>query len=416
MTGKEKLIASLNHREGPIPFDLGATAVTGIHCLALSKLRAYYGLEKRLITIIDPYQMLGQVDDDLRAAIGISTAPVWGPKNLFGSKLGSYMEWKTPWGQAVLFPDNLALWEDERYVYVHAEGDANYPPSARMPKTGYFFDSIMRQNGEIDDDALKLEDNLEEFGALGEDDLNWFKAAKEALKPQYGAVGNFGGTALGDIALVPGPMLKNPKGIRDVEEWYISTVARTDFVSEIFAAQAEIALKNLKKLWEAVGDAVQAVCVCGTDFGTQSAPFCSAAKFKSLYAPHYRKINGWIHEHTPWKTFKHSCGSIMPLIPELIDAGFDILNPVQWNANNMGAKELKQSFGKELTFWGGGVDTQRTLQFGAPEEVYAQVLEMCEIFGKGGGFVFNTVHNIQATVPVENLAAMVKALNAYNGC
>ena len=415
MTGKEKLLAALNHQEAQIPFDMGATAVSGIHALALEGLRAHYGLEKRPVTIIDPYQMLGRVDDDLREAIGVSTEPVFGPKNMFGSKQGSYMEWKAPWGQTVLFPDNLAVNEDERYVYVHAEGDANYPPSARMPKTGYFFDSIIRQKDEIDDDALKLEDNLEEFGALGEEDITWFRAQKAALSPEYGAVGSFGGTGLGDIAFIPGPMLKAPKGIRDVEEWYISTVIRQDFVTEIFAAQTEIALGNLSKLWEAVGGAVQVINVCGADFGPQSAPFLSAEQFKRLYAPHYKKINGWIHANTSWKTFKHCCGSIKPLIPELIDAGFDIMNPVQWNAENMGALELKRDFGKELVFWGGGVDTQRTLQFGAPDEVRDEVLRMCEIFGMGGGFVFNTVHNIQATVPAGNIVAMIEAVREYNG-
>ena len=414
MTGKEKLIAALEHREGPIPFDMGALSVTGIHCRALEKLREYYGLEKRPVVVIEPYQMLGRIDDDLRQAIGISTTPFWGPKNMYGATYDTYMDWKTPWGQVVLFPDNLALAEDDRYAYIYAEGDTNFPPAAMMPKSGYFFDTIVRQP-EIDDERLNVADNLEEFGLIDEGTLSWFRDAREKLDPQYGAAGNFGGTGLGDIAMVPAPMLKNPKGIRDIEEWYISTVARTDYVAAIFTAQVEIALQNLQALWGTVGDAVQVVFICGTDFGTQSAPFCSVQQFRSLYAPHYRKINDWIHSNTTWKSFKHSCGSIKPLIAELIDTGFDVLNPVQWNAQNMGARELKREFGKHLTFWGGGVDTQHTLQFGTPEEVGAQVLEMCEIFGKGGGFVFNTVHNIQATVPAENIAAMVRAFQKYNG-
>ena len=414
MTGKEKLINALNHIEGPVPFDLGASGVTGIHCLALERLRDYYGLEKRIITVSEPYQMLGKVDDDLREAIGISTTPLWGPYNMFGSKEGDNMEWKTPWGQTVLFPANLGLFEDNDYVYVHAEGDKSFPPAGKMPKSGYFFDSIIRQDGEIDDDELILDDNLEEFGPIDNETLSYIKNAKENLNPQYGVLGSFGGTGLGDIALVVGPMLKNPKGIRDIEEWYMSTIIRTDFISEIFTKQVEIALKNLKLLWESIGETIQVIYICGTDFGTQNAPFCSAEQFRNLWGPHYRKINDWIHENTSWKTFKHCCGSIMPLIGEFIDVGFDIINPVQWSAKNMDAKVIKREFGKHLTFWGGGVDTQKTLQFGTPGEVTKQVLEMCEIFGKGGGFVFNTVHNVQATVPVENLAAMTEALKKYN--
>jgi len=414
LTGKEKLIAALNRREGPVPFDLGSSPVTGIHCLALERLRDHYGLEKRPVTVIEPFQMLGRVDGDLREALGVDTVPLWGPYNLFGSREGSYREWKTPWGQTVLFPDNLGLHEEAGCAYVHAEGDTGFPPAGQMPGSGYFFDAIPRQPKEVDDDELVLEDNLEEFGPVSKDSLRYISEAKAKLPPSYGALGNFGGTGLGDIALVTAPMLKQPKGIRDIEEWYISTVTRTGFLSELFSRQVDIALGNLELLRQAVGDAIQVILICGADFGTQNGPFCSAEQFRLLYAPHYRRVNDWIHAHTPWKTFKHCCGSIWPLIGEFIDVGFDVLNPVQWNAKNMGAKELKREFGRDIAFWGGGVDTQHTLQFGAPREVAAQVLELCRIFGKDGGYVFNAVHNIQATVPAENIAAMAEAFQSYN--
>jgi uroporphyrinogen-III decarboxylase len=121
-------------------------------------------------------------------------------------------------------------------------------------------------------------------------------------------------------------------------------------------------------------------------------------------------MNDWIHKHTTWKTFKHSCGAVRTLIPAFIESGFDILNPVQVSAAGMEAEKLKADFGKDVVFWGGGVDTQKTLAFGRPEEVRAEVLRRCEILGKGGGFVFNAVHNIQANVPVRNIVAMFDAL------
>jgi uroporphyrinogen-III decarboxylase len=121
-------------------------------------------------------------------------------------------------------------------------------------------------------------------------------------------------------------------------------------------------------------------------------------------------VNDWIHAHTSWKTFKHSCGAIKSLIPSFIEAGFDILNPVQCSAAGMDAARLKAEYGADLVFWGGGVDTQKTLMFGTPEAVRAEVLSRIEIFGRGGGFIFNAVHNVQGNTPVRNVAAMFDAL------
>jgi uroporphyrinogen-III decarboxylase len=209
--------------------------------------------------------------------------------------------------------------------------------------------------------------------------------------------------------------MKNPKGIRDIADWYMSTLTRIDFMQELFEKQTEIALKNLETLYELFGNSIDVLFICGTDFGTQNSQFCSPEVFADLYLPYYRKMNDWIHAYTSWKTFKHSCGAIMPLIPGFIEAGFDILNPVQINAAEMDSKVLKDRYGDKITFWGGGVDTQMVLGFGTPADVEKQVIQQCNILGKNGGFVFNTVHNIQANVPVENLVAMINSLKKING-
>jgi uroporphyrinogen-III decarboxylase len=133
-----------------------------------------------------------------------------------------------------------------------------------------------------------------------------------------------------------------------------------------------------------------------------------------LYKPYYIKVNNWIHENTRWKTFKHCCGAIETFIPDLIDAGFDILNPVQWTAAGMDRTELKKRHGERIVFWGGGINTQRTLPFGTANEVYNEAFECCRIFGKNGGFVFNAIHNIQAKVPPENVIALFQAVRDYN--
>jgi uroporphyrinogen-III decarboxylase len=230
-----------------------------------------------------------------------------------------------------------------------------------------------------------------------------------------GVAAGFGGTSFGDIANVPGPSLKHPKGIRDVAEWYMSTRTRRGYIHAIFDRQCEIAIANLERIHARIGDGVDCVYVCGTDFGTQTSAFCSVATFRELWLPYYQRINHWVHRHTGWKCFKHSCGSVERFFESFIEAGFDIVNPVQCSAAGMDPGELKHKYGSRLVFWGGGVDTQKTLPFGTPREVREEVLRRCEIFAPGGGFVFNSIHNLQAGTPVENIVAMVEAVHEFNG-
>jgi uroporphyrinogen-III decarboxylase len=205
--------------------------------------------------------------------------------------------------------------------------------------------------------------------------------------------------------------MKNPRGIRNVEEWYISTVSRKDYVYRVFERQCEIALENLSRLYRAVGSRIDILFISGTDFGMQTGPFISPKTYRQLYKPFQKQLNDWVHKNTPWKCFIHSCGSIAALMPDMIEAGFDIFNPVQTSATGMEAGELKAKFGDRIVFWGGGIDTQHTLPFGSPEEVREQVRGRMRIFGQGGGFVFNSIHNIQAGIPVENLIALYQAVH-----
>ena len=298
---------------------------------------------------------------------------------------------------------------------IYPEGDLEAPPSGRMPVGGDFFDTIIRQEP-IDENTLNPEDNLEEFGPISENILAYFKVEAEKLKNSDRAVfANFGGTAIGDIALVPAPFLKYPKGIRDIEEWYISTVSRRDYLHHIFARQTEIALDNLAKIYEVVGNVPDVAFICGTDFGTQSSTFCSPRTYRNLYHPYYKQMNDWVHQHTSWKTFKHSCGAVEKFMPLFIESGFDIINPVQCSATGMDPEILKERYGDQLVFWGGGVDTQQTLPFGRPDDVRTEVLSRCEVFAPNGGFVFNTIHNVLPNTPVENFIAMMDAVNEFNG-
>ena len=397
--------------------DLGSTAVTGIHVLAVEKLRDYFGLQKRPVRVIEPFQMLGEVDEELQEAIGIDVIGAWGRNNMFGIyNHAPFKPFRTFWGQNVLVPSGFNTSLDQNGdLMIHPEGDLSVPPSGRMPVAGYFFDAVIRQPAIVEEE-LKVEDNLEEFGLVSEEDLAWWaKTSREARSTGKAVIAALGGTALGDIALVPGLNLKKPKGIRDVAEWYMSTISRTDYIKGIYERQVEIAIENLTRLYGVIGDNIDAVFICGTDFGKQESTFCSPGDFDDLWLPYYRKMNDWIHQHTPWKTFKHSCGAVENLMSHFIEAGFDIINPVQVNAAGMDPVHLKKNYGKDLVFWGGGIDTQKTLPYATPQKVREEVLRLCEIFNKDGGFVFNTVHNVQANVPITNLVAMIDAVKEFNG-
>ncbi len=417
MTSRQRIQTVLAHREADrVPMDFGSTAVTGMHATCVAALRKHYRLPEHPVFIHEPYQMLAEVEPDLREALGIDTAGVFPPCNIFGFRSERWKEWRTPWGQEVMVPGDFVLTPaPDGGWHIYPCGDTSAPASGHLPAKGCFFDTIVRQEP-IDEDNLKVEDNLEEFGPISESDLAHFrKSAAAAATTGKAVVGTFGGTAFGDIALVPAPFLKRPRGIRDIEEWYVSISERPDYVRSIFEKQCEIALANLAKVAAVVGDDIDVVFLCGTDFGTQISQFCSVKTFRDLYQPFYRAVNDWIHQHTAWKTMKHSCGAVRPLIPEFIASGFEILNPVQCSATGMEAAGLKKDFGDQLTFWGGGVDTQKTLPFGTPAQVRVEVLSRCEIFSRGGGFVFDSIHNLQARTPAANLVALFEAVREFNG-
>jgi hypothetical protein len=417
MTSRERLQATLQHRQPDrIPIDFGGSPVTGVHASIVAALRDYYGLEKRPVKVHEPFQMLGLVEDDLAEAMGLDVEGVFGYKTMFGfpaEQWKSFRLWDT---LDLLVPVDFNTTVDTNGdLLIYPEGDLSAPPSGRMPQGGHFFDSIIRQDP-IDDDKLKVEDNLEEFGPIDEEVLSHYcRGTAAAAATGRGILASVPGTYLGDIALVPAPFLKHPKGIRDVAEWYMSTKSRRPYIHQIFARQVEYAIANLARIHETVGDAFDAVFTCGTDFGTQKSTFCSVATFRELWFPYYKEINDWIHTNTHWKTFKHSCGAVETLIPSLIECGFDILNPVQCSAARMDPRHLKDAYGASVVFWGGGVDTQKTLPFGTPDEVRREVLTRCEIFSRDGGFVFNTIHNIQAGTPVLNVVAMLNAVREFNG-
>jgi hypothetical protein len=416
-TSRERVELALAHKEpDKVPLDLGGSVTSSMQVNSVYLLRQALGLDApgTPVKVVEPFQMLGEIAPDLMEALGVDVVGLGMPKNFFGYKNEGWKPWTTFDGTPVLVPESFNTEPDARGdIPMYPQGDRKAPPSARMPNGGWYFDAIVRQPP-IDDEKLNVADNLEEFGLVSDDELAYLGRETERLYATGKAiVGNFGGTSFGDIALVPGVQLKHPKGIRDIEEWYVSTSIRRDYVYEIFERQCEIALQNLEKIYKVVGDRVTVIWATGTDFGTQNGPFISPRAYRNLFKPFHVEINNWVHRYTPWKSLIHSCGSIWRLLDDMVDAGFDILNPVQTAAVDMAPAALKQKYGDRLTFWGGGIDTQSTLPFGTPEQIRDQVCERMKTFGKQGGFVFNSIHNVQARIPVKNLVALYEAVNEY---
>ena len=419
ISSRERVKLALNHQEPDrVPFDLGGSGVSGMHVSTVYRLRQALNLDPpgTPVKVIRSYQMLGEIKPDLMEMLGADVVCLEGCNTEFGFKKEGWKPWSTFDGTPVLVPSEFNTDpEPNGDILMYPQGDKLAPPSGRMPKGGWYFDAIIRQPP-IDDKNLNVADNLEEFGSLSEETLNYFQHEADRLyrDTDKAIMGNFGGTSFGDVGQIPAVALKYPKGIRDIQEWYISLINRQDYVREVFDQQSKIALANLAKVYDRVGDRIDVVFISGADFGMQNGPLISPETYRNLFKPFHRRVNDWVHEHTAWKTFIHSCGSVMTFIEDFIEAGFDILNPVQCSAVDMNLKVLKASFGDRITFWGGGVDTQKTLPFGTPEDVRREVCERIKILGPGGGFVLNTIHNIQALVPVENLLAMFETVRDFS--
>ncbi len=416
MTSRERVLAAINHREPDrVPLDMGSSGTTGIMVTTYAKLRQKLGINSTPPKVTDILQMLGEVELPLLEKLGCDILPVSLPSGFFGIPYRDWEPWRTFEGLDVLVPGQFNPIADENGdLLLSPGGDAGKRPRGRMPKDGYYFDIIPHQEP-INWDHLDPDTFAEQFAVFDDATLEHLRTQAEQLydNTDFALLGSFGGGGLGDMPMVMASEVECPRGIRKYDDFLMAHLTHPEYIKGIYARQTEVALENLKLYREAVGDRIVAIFVSGTDFGSQRGELISPDLYRELYLPFHRRINDWIHEHTAWKTFFHCCGSVYHLIPSFIEAGVDILNPVQCSAADMEPRRLKDDFGDRLVFWGGGVDTQRTLPFGSPEEVGREVAERIRIFGPGGGYVFNAIHNIQAKTPVANILAMFEAAREY---
>jgi len=401
-TSRKRVLVAVNHKEPDrVPIDLGGTVVSGIMAESLHRLCQRLGLKERRVKVYDVFQMLGEVEMDVVEKLHIDVLPVETPALCFRIKRERYKPWRLFDNTPVLVPGDFNVDVDEKGNWLlHEEGDSEKPIVAKMPKDGFYFDDfkLTKISDELQRPSL---DNLKEKCSLTEEEIEYMVKQASFLRRET------------DKALLVSFWLKSGLGIiGSIPDFLMLIALDKGYVKEFLYKKQEIIMKNLKSLWEALGGNIDIVVLEGFDFGGQNGELFSPADFEELYLPYYKEQFTWVHKNTTWKTFQHSCGSITKVLPLLVEAGLDIINPVQTSAYGMEPGWLKEKFGDRITFWGGGIDTQKTLPFGTSEEVAREVEKRIKIFAPGGGFVFCPIHNIQYGVPVDNIIAAYET--AYN--
>ena len=395
MTSRERVLKALNHEEPDrVPCDLGGTIMSGIMAHALAGLREHLGIQNAPPKVYEVFQMLGEVEADLVDRLEVDVLPVEPPVQFFGLRRENYQPWIFWDGTPMLVPGQFAVERNERGDWLlHHEGDPSQPVEGCMPRHGYYFDipSTITVDPSFEPPPL---DEVRAQNHLSSEVLDHLQARAERLRATtdkallLGCWGSFGLPAVGSIP-----------------DFLMLMATDRAYVKDLFAIRTEAALQNMEKVKARLGDTIDVIGLDGADYGSQKAELFSPDWFAELHVPFLKEQNAWVHANTSWKTWQHSCGSLAKLLPLLVETGLDILNPVQCSAAGMDAQGLKEKFGDDLVFWGGGVDTQRTLPFGTPEEVAAEVTDRIRTLAPGGGFVFNPIHNIQHGTRPENILA-----------
>lgn len=397
MTSRERVLAAIHHRPvDRVPIDLGGTRQSGIAAVACHRLRQHLGLPARPVRVFDLFQMLAEIEADVAERFGSDCVGLYRPQVAFGIINADWKPWTLFDGTPVEVPGAF-----------HPETLPNGDLALRrggeliglMPKDGFYFDRMEKYPGATHPDL-----SVWEPPRLGTAILDHLSREAERLHraTDKAIIAPFG----------PPYELFNGIGQGGFDDWMVTFASEPDYVRELYRKLVDAWMANLEIFHDAVGDRIQILQIAD-DFGTQRAPFLSVRMFRELVMPAYQRGLDWVHAHTSWKVMLHSDGALYPLIPSIIEMGVDILNPVQTTAAGMDARRLKAEFGAKLVFWGGSCDPQTTLTFGNPAQVAEETRGNLEVFTSGSGYVFAPVHNIQATVPPENIVALFDAARRF---
>jgi hypothetical protein len=402
VTSRERVLAALAFREPDrVPLDLGGSIMSGIMAHPLDRLRRHLGLEDRPVRVYEVFQMLGEVEMDLVERLGLDVLPVEPLVQFFGLKREGWKPWRLWDGTEVLVPGAFDVEvSPEGDWLLHSGGDPARPVEGRMPRGGFYFDMPALTASHYDYSPPPLEEVRRQY-RLGTPELEFLAARAEHLRRTT------------DKALFLGCWdFFGLPWVGSIPDFLVLMVSDPGYVRELFEVRTHTALDNLEKAWRYLGDNIDILGLDGTDYGSQNTELFSPQLFAELYVPFFKAQTGWVHRRTPWKTWLHTCGSVTRLVPMLVEAGIDILNPVQTSAAGMDPAWLKREFGGKIAFWGGGVDTQRTLPFAPADKVAEEVRERVRLLAPGGGFVFNTIHNVQQGTPPQNIVAAYETARA----
>ena len=382
MTSRERVLCTLRHEEpDKVPIDLGAMRSTGIMAIAYNKLKKYLGIEGGYTRVYDIGQQLAEPEPEILERFQVDVIDL---SNTMGKPSDEWLDWTLPDGSIgqvhkIFYPRRL------NNEWVLMDGDR---VTARMPEGCLYFESC---NPPLENATSKKDIENHNWFYYKDEDLKLLEQQAKYLyeETEYAIMGGFGGN-----------ILELGQALRGWAKFMMDLVINRSFAEDLMAKMTEVHLINLEGYLQAVGDYIQIIQM-GDDLGTQSSPQMSPDMYREMIKPHHKKIYQYVKKNSDLYLFLHSCGSIYELIPDLIDAGVEVLNPVQTSAKNMEPEKLKSEFGDKITFWGGGVDTQHVLPEGPLDEIKQQVIERIRIFAPGGGFVFTPVHNIQAPVSPE---------------
>lgn len=413
MTSRERILAAIEHRQPDrVPVDLGATPSSGISATAYGNLKRHLGITQGHTRLYDVVQQLAQPEEVILDRFGIDVLDVG---RTFNTRDSDWYDIKLADGQTAQYP----VWfhpekqADGSYIARHKDGTdiAHMPAGGTFYDQSYFpyvdgypadFSGLDKEMGKILWAAL-VHSPWDHAGDPG----FWTTLRERALALR----------ASSDRALmiVCGcNLFEWGTFLRRMDNFLMDIYAEPEQVEALLDALMERHLATLEKVCETVGDVCD-ILRFGDDLGMDTGPFMSPEIYRKLFKPRHAQLCAAVHKKSKMKTFLHSCGSLYELMPDLIEAGYDVINPMQTTCRDMEPEKLKRDFGKDICFWGGGCDTRSVLNRATPAEVKEHVKRRLEILSPGGGFVFNTVHNILPEVPPQNIVAMYEAVSEFRG-
>jgi len=409
MTSRERILTSIAHREPDrIPVDLGSTPSSGISAIAYARLKKHIGLRDGGTRVYDVVQQLAQPEDGILDRFSIDVVDIgrtfnaadsdWYDVTLFDGSAAQYPKWFRPEAS----PDGgwRALAPDGVEIATQLKG-MNFYDQTCFPWLDDYPSDLRA--------ALPHSMSRVHWAALAHSP--WDHAGDEGFWEtlRANALALRASTDRAIMVVVGCNLFEWGTFLRRMDNFLMDLLAEPESVERLLDALMEIHLATLDKVCRAVGD-VADVCRFGDDLGTDTGPFMAPSTYRELFKPRHTQLCEYVHKSSGMKTFLHSCGSIYSLMPDLIDCGFDVINPVQTACFQMEPERLKAEFGRDITFWGGGADTRAVLNHGSPAQVKDDVRRRMDILSPGGGFVFNPIHNILPDVPPENIEAMFEAV------